>query len=467
VVACRVPGVLLGYLGGYMAFLTSRALLTAALMGPALALLAQAPASARPSCAGHAATIVGTNGEDYLRGTSHRDVIVARGGDDTVNGLGGHDIICGGAGNDDLNGGGGRDRIFGGSGADWILGDDGADRLFGGFSPHSPNGRHDHIGGGRGNDLLRGGSGADTLSGDAGDDRLFGGDDADWLDGGPGADLLDSGDNTTYNRDYGIEDRLEVDAGADRLVGRNPHVEAWLGNAPRGIRIDLEAGTVRGWGRDTVTGVSRVHGSNYGDRIMGTSAAETFMGDRGADVILGRGGDDLLFGDQGADVVRGQGGNDIVRASGSKSRAYGGRGADEVRVIYGAYADGQWGDDQLVPLGRSRVEGGPGRDELALYNLWRGVHVDLATGVVSFGKHEIQVAGVEDVAGTNYDDVLRGDSGDNFLDGWGGDDQLFGRDGDDTLQGYFGNDVVDGAAGTDLCAGETVTSCEGETSDHL
>ena len=76
----------------------------------------------RAMCAGRVATIVGTPGDDHIKGTSHGDVIFAGGGNDTVDGGGGNDIICGGRGNDHLRGGSGKDEIFGGDGNDVISG---------------------------------------------------------------------------------------------------------------------------------------------------------------------------------------------------------------------------------------------------------------------------------------------------------------------------------------------------------
>ena len=59
----------------------------------------------------HAATIVGTPGDDTLRGTEGPDVIVGLGGNDTIFGLGGDDIICGDLGDDRIDGGAGNDSI--------------------------------------------------------------------------------------------------------------------------------------------------------------------------------------------------------------------------------------------------------------------------------------------------------------------------------------------------------------------
>ena len=84
------------------------------------------------TCAGRAATKVGTGGADVIVGTSGRDVIAARGGNDTVRGLGNKDIVCGGGGKDTIKGGAGNDRLKGGRGRDTLRGGTGDDRLLGG-----------------------------------------------------------------------------------------------------------------------------------------------------------------------------------------------------------------------------------------------------------------------------------------------------------------------------------------------
>ena len=84
------------------------------------------------------ATIVGTAGDDVIRGTERNDVIAARGGSS------GHDRICagkgadrvfGGVGRDALNGGRSADRIYGGEGSDAIDDGPGADVVLGGLKP--------------------------------------------------------------------------------------------------------------------------------------------------------------------------------------------------------------------------------------------------------------------------------------------------------------------------------------------
>jgi uncharacterized delta-60 repeat protein len=98
-------------------------------------------------CAGHKATIIGTNAKDKLKGTKKRDVIAALGGNDSVRGLGGNDMICGGAGKDKLVGGPGKDKLLGQAGKDVLKGGPGKDKLVGGA----------------GKDKLSGGSGKNSV----------------------------------------------------------------------------------------------------------------------------------------------------------------------------------------------------------------------------------------------------------------------------------------------------------------
>ena len=114
----------------------------------------EVPDGRAPTCAGRTATMVGTNGDDVLDGTSGSDVIVGLGGDDAINGLGGKDYLCGGSGDDTIGGGGGPDRIYGGGGNDTLDGAQGGDRLYG------QRGR-DTLNGDGGEDVANGGSGTD------------------------------------------------------------------------------------------------------------------------------------------------------------------------------------------------------------------------------------------------------------------------------------------------------------------
>jgi Ca2+-binding RTX toxin-like protein len=60
---------------------------------------------------------------------------------------------------------------------------------------------------------------------------------------------------------------------------------------------------------------------------------------------------------------------------------------------------------------------------------------------------------IENVAGTNFDDVLVGDASDNTLWGFDGIDVLYGNDGADTLRSGAGNDTLISGAGADIVDG--------------
>ena len=106
-------------------------------------------------CNGLPATIVGTDGNDYLVGTPGNDVIHGLAGNDTIFGLGGDNVICGGPGRDKLYGNRGNDKLFGGAGNNVLKGGTGRDRLFGQS----------------GNNVMDGGSGFDRCGGGSGTDK--------------------------------------------------------------------------------------------------------------------------------------------------------------------------------------------------------------------------------------------------------------------------------------------------------
>lgn len=418
--------------------------------------LPSAPAAAAPECFGRAATIVGTDGDDDIEGTSDRDVIFSGGGRDEVQGLGGDDLICGGAMIDHLRGGAGDDALEGGPGSadDWLFGDEGADRLHPGCS-------HEE------GDLLEGGGGPDRLIGSlCGQATMV-----------PGAG----------------DDFVRATGGEIAFPG-----------APGAIHVDLTEGVATGEGRDRIEivqpprdsgiRVATVVGTDFDDELIGGALSDSFQGGAGDDVIEGRRGADSLDGFAGSDTLRG------------------GRGADFFQVYDGTTARGGPGDDVVVCEPRFEHEsaefsGGSGEDWVALLGLPGEAVVDLSAGTAvcsytyesmppSTVAMELLLTGVENVdadrarvdvtgseernviVGGPKNDVVRGGGGADEIDGGAGrddirggagddrllggtfGDDLFGDAGDDVLDGEEGVDSVDGGGGRDRCSGETRTSCE-------
>jgi hypothetical protein len=113
------------------------------------------------------------------------------------------------------------------------------------------------------------------------------------------------------------------------------------------------------------------------------------------------------------------------------------------------------------------LDGGDGIDTASFDLSPCCIRADLAAGTAT-GAGTDQLVGIENLTGSQGDDVLRGDGGPNVLSGLGGtdllyggdgDDQVLGGDGDDYLVGEGGTNTVDGGEGADVCPEGTGVSC--------
>ncbi len=187
-----------------------------------------------------------------------------------------------------------------------------------------------------------------------------------------------------------------------------------------------------------------VAGTDHRDAIIGTPGRDVIAAGKGRDHVDGRGGNDVICGGRGADHLRGGPGND---------RIYG--GADGL-----LFDEDQYGDDLVGGPGNDVLDGGPGLygndrglDVLSYPAAIKRLRIDLAKRSARVGAQRDTVYSIEDVRGTPFDDVMRGDRHFQFLSGFDGDDRLFGRDGTDFLFGDNGDDVVHGGAGNDILDG--------------
>jgi Ca2+-binding RTX toxin-like protein len=397
----------------------------------AAAALPAPAAAAVPRCFGERATIVGTPGDDVLRGTRQADVIVGRAGDDTIRGKGRGDLICGGGGNDSVFGGGGSDMTLGGAGDDGFFGQGGVDSAVPGpgddFVDGGP-GAEDEVNylnasgpitgdlgagviGGHGNDQvvnvewLIGGPFDDLLTGTEGNDALFGADGNDWLEALGGDDFLAGGAG---------DDAIDGGTGSD-FLGNYFFPFYYLGSSPPGpITIDLPGGTLTGEGTDSLVSIEGGQGSTGDDVMIGNAEDNEFTG--------------LLDGD---DTVDSGDGDDLVD---------GGDGVDD-------------------------LDGGAGFDVLGNIDATDGMTIDLTTQTDSHGD---TLAGFDGAWGTFFDDVITGTDGPNELVGVDGADHMFGFAGDDVLIGGFFTyvdpdvDTADGGLGIDQCDAERETNCESD-----
>lgn len=126
---------------------------------------------------------------------------------------------------------------------------------------------------------------------------------------------------------------------------------------------------------------------------------------------------------------------------------------------------GNGGDNRFEPLsGADHVDGGGGIDRVTYQNDHEfpgngngivGIKADLAKGKIvdTSGVYVDTVVSIENVTGSIFDDVIRGDGKANQLSGRDGDDVLVGRSGNDNLAGEAGNDVLRGGKGDDFLSG--------------
>lgn len=324
--------------------------------------------------------------------------------------LGGNDSLTGGAGDDEFHVGvdGGYDTVSGGAGNDVIIADvdnatiglaaiTGVERISAGgkagvainLAPAASisfaSVALDGI------TRINGSSGNDVIVGSSGDDRIKGGGGNDTLDGGDGNDTYDASDvNVTGTID------LSNPGGQSHITGTT---------------VDLLAN------------FENVVAGNAVDTIIGSSVANRIDAGGGNDFVDGGAGDDVLIGGAGADKLVGGAGIDTASYE-TMATAF---AAPTVDAASGISID--------------------------------GVKVDLKVNSSSDGNaapatkaSQGDAAGdwfyqIENLTGSNFNDLLHGDDGANVLRGGDGNDALFGGLGDDTLSGDAGNDYLDGEAG--------------------
>ena len=155
-----------------------------------------------------------------------------------------------------------------------------------------------------------------------------------------------------------------------------------------------------------------------------------------ANYLAGTSGDDILdVSSQTADyTVDGRAGNDEIHGGNGHDSLLGGRGND---LIYASVED-------------TRLDGGAGVDTVSFANFsdvsGLGVEARLQGGLLGLTVGTLQTdvfAGVENLTGSNYNDILGGNRSVNELDGGAGNDLLLAAGRGDFLTGGTGADTLD------------------------
>lgn len=276
-------------------------------------------------------------------------------------------------------------------------------------------------------------------------------------------DPIVEGDNTAENHRFSAVSYANDPAG----VPVDPEDDnATPANVINGVDINLALGQgIDGWDDiDTLANITLVHGSAYDDRLIGGENNNRFFGGDGNDRLTGGGGTNLLNGGAGNDVFVGseEGINVVtyytdpagVFVDLAENTAYDGWDDEDsfvdINHIVGSFyrdiiwdnefsnnlsggnggdlIDGRAGDDTLNGgQGHDVLIGGEGIDFASYVGDIRGVTVNLADGRATDGWGDTdRLSGIENVHGSDHDDMITGNIGDNVLTGGAGDDTLDG-----------------------------------------
>ena len=194
------------------------------------------------------------------------------------------------------------------------------------------------------------------------------------------------------------------------------------------------------------------------DTINGLAGNDRICAGTGNDVVNGGTGADVVFGDPGADTLLGDADNDTLVGN-----AGGGDLNDVGDVLHGGtgndFLDGWVGNDTLYGgLGNDTIRGAQDVDTVRYDSAPAGVNASLtansATGGAGNDTYNVAGGPIENIVGSQHNDVLVGDSNTNVIRGLNGSDTLDGRGGNDALGGGNGNDLLAGRLGNDAYFGD-------------
>jgi Ca2+-binding RTX toxin-like protein len=239
-------------------------------------------------------------------------------------------------------------------------------------------------------------AGSDIIVGNELDNVLEGRGGSNDLDGGLGNDTLIGG-SAIDTANYASHDALAVQKGeqyviALGLIGRPGSFTLSQPGSRPGFPQVVES--------DVLIGIENVTGSNHAESITGNEQANTLDGRGGSDILDGGFGDDILIGNGGTDTA--------------SYLSHDGLPAD--------------GSPDVISLGNGTSDGSYTRFQ-ALGSIRQAVETDV-------------LRSIENVTGSDSDEVINGNDGANVLDGRGGNDILDGGQGNDTLIGNGGIDTA-------------------------
>ena len=435
------------------------------------------------------------------------DSVLAYRGSDLILGGGGNDTLDGGAGHDDLIGGLGGDTIEGSIGADILLdsgepptGEEGADPDAALIDPDARDAAgNDSVSGGAGSDIFVFSGGTDSYEGGAGHDLYLGVSDLySSFDTNDQLTILLSEDPNDQNTFFGNDmiagdgrwvhkvkfdgiNRADVSVAyefEEVLVSQfvadwDPIFTSWFYDPdPQIVSVYQTIGSLQI--KVNATGSSLTVEQVFGSHarvdspglLSGASAMpvpfivefdDGLLDWQGSVADLSSSNNTFINSTLGSEAfaaldaleeersvqdstIEGGAGNDEVDGDKRSNQVSGGAGNDTVYAAAG---------DDLIILGEGEdiVYGGSGSDTGSYRTSSTTVTAKLNSGDVIQGKDRFY--GVENLLGSDFDDLLGGDTEANTLSGFGGNDNIFGAGGADLLYGGAGNDSLTDTSDSD------------------
>jgi len=354
--------------------------------------------------------------------------------------------------NDTLVGNTYDNALTGGSGCDLISASDGDDTISGGEGD-------DTLNGGGQNDVLNGEAGADQINGESGNDIIFQNVELanNVINGGDGIDLVDYSQVDLYSMEVIFIENFDSDTGY-----QSEYTKWWKGSHTdiNGNWIYINGAiwldkTVPSW-----MGALNVNGKD-GDAdqflmVTGANDASKAFWKKAVSLIQGVTYEFSYWINSGSGR---QAKIQLYSDSNSLGATYTAKASSGWQKIQVSFVAATTGDVVLTmrDLETSGDANDFAIDHVALTAQQNGINANLSTGIVckylnNNGLYDT-LSNIENLIGTNLNDVMTGSNVDNNLFGFLGDDLINGEGSDDLLSGGEGNDTLNGGAGDDVLSG--------------